>query len=178
MLVYSLGLEKLSFGLDLKKFADSANAVANAVVRKVVFDVDASLVMKSPVGNPELWAINSTAKAYNQEALEAGSSDSLGIVKPAGYVGGRFRANWQYGFDNPNRTVTANVDPEGSASISRVEGQISAIASGHKHYLTNSLPYAKRLEEGWSKQAPNGMVALTVAEFIPIVTAAAKALHL
>jgi hypothetical protein len=32
-------------------------------------------------------------------------------------------------------------------------------------YLTNSLPYARRLEYGWSKQAPAGMVRITVANF-------------
>lgn len=32
-------------------------------------------------------------------------------------------------------------------------------------YLTNSLPYAQRLEHGWSKQAPRGMVRLSAIEF-------------
>jgi len=32
-------------------------------------------------------------------------------------------------------------------------------------YLTNNLPYAQRLEEGYSQQAPAGMVALTIQEF-------------
>jgi hypothetical protein len=31
-------------------------------------------------------------------------------------------------------------------------------------YLQNSLPYALRLENGWSKQAPGGVLALTVNE--------------
>lgn len=167
-----------TFGLDLKRFQDSTNKVANDVVRKVIFDVDASLVLKSPVGNPELWAINATAGRYNNEAREIGSSDRLPMVAPAGYVGGRFRANWQYGFEAINAKVTEEVDPSGESSIGRVQAELGEQASGHKHYLTNSLPYAQRLENGWSKQAPNGMVALTVVEFIPIVNAAAKELHL
>jgi len=32
-------------------------------------------------------------------------------------------------------------------------------------YLINNLPYIKRLEYGWSKQAPQGMVRLSIAEF-------------
>ena len=31
-------------------------------------------------------------------------------------------------------------------------------------YIQNNLPYANRLENGWSNQAPAGMVALTIAE--------------
>jgi hypothetical protein len=42
------------------------------------------------------------------------------------------------------------------------------------HFLTNNLPYALRLEYGWSKnQAPAGMVGLAVAEFQSIVRDAA-----
>ena len=67
----------MSFSLDLKKFADKTNAKANAAVREIVRGVAESLVEKSPVGNAELWA----------------NPDH----KPKGYVGGRFRANWQYG---------------------------------------------------------------------------------
>lgn len=40
-------------------------------------------------------------------------------------------------------------------------------------FLTNNLPYIERLERGWSKQAPTGMVALTVAEFGGIAADAA-----
>jgi hypothetical protein len=37
--------------------------------------------------------------------------------------------------------------------------------SGQKIFLTNALPYAIRLENGWSKtQAPQGMVKLSLAE--------------
>lgn len=168
----------MTFGLDLKKFADSTNEKANLVVRNVIFDVDSSLVYKSPVGNPELWAHNATAKRFNDEARDAGSSDRLPILAPAGYVGGRFRANWQYGVGTANLTTTAEIDPDGSDSIDRVNGSIDAVAAGKIHYLTNSLPYAQRLEDGWSKQAPAGMVMLTVVEFIPIVNAAAEALNL
>ena len=32
-------------------------------------------------------------------------------------------------------------------------------------YLSNGLPYAKRLENGWSRQAPTGMVRINVARF-------------
>jgi len=44
--------------------------------------------------------------------------------------------------------------------------------------LTNSLAYGPRLEEGLhSRQAPQGMVAITVLEFQPIVNGAARAFN-
>src|SRR3954465_5917636 len=101
----------MSFALDLEQFEDKTNKVANLVVRKIIFDVDASLVYKSPVGNPELWAHNATAKRFNDEAIEIGSTDRLPIFAPAGYVGGRFRANWQYGSNVPNGKTTNTIDP-------------------------------------------------------------------
>ncbi|CFO10931.1 Uncharacterised protein [Bordetella pertussis] len=41
-------------------------------------------------------------------------------------------------------------------------------------YLSNSLPYAVPLENGWSKQAPQGMAKLTAQEFQRYVSQAAK----
>jgi hypothetical protein len=31
-------------------------------------------------------------------------------------------------------------------------------------YLQNNMPYARRIEWGWSKQAPSGVMAMTLAE--------------
>jgi hypothetical protein len=36
-------------------------------------------------------------------------------------------------------------------------------------YLTNALPYARRLEYGWSKQAPSGMVRISAMRFAEAV---------
>jgi len=46
-------------------------------------------------------------------------------------------------------------------------GTINGKASeGDTIYLVNNLPYAQRLEGGWShRQAPNGMVALSIQKF-------------
>ena len=145
----------MSFELDLKAFADKTSAKANAVVRKIVIDVGTALVMKSPVGDAKYWK----------------------SPPPPGYTGGRFRANWQYGLSAPDLTTTPKIDKSGGATIQTIVGKVSDEAAGHVHYITNSLPYADRLEHGWSRQAPNGMVGLTVLEFNPIVEAAAAAVQ-
>ena len=146
----------MSFSLDLKQFADKTIATANAAVREIVRGVAESLVEKSPVGNAELWA----------------NPDH----KPKGYVGGRFRANWQYGEneipDGELYSPNSSSYPDAGATVEREMAKVKIEAAGKVHYLANNLPYAQRLEDGWSKQAPAGMVALTVIEFKPIVEAA------
>ena len=144
----------MSFTLDLKRFQGKVERKLDAIVREIVVSVDRSLVEKSPVGNPELWANPNNA--------------------PPGYVGGRFRANWQYGENEaPEGELyepNAGPYPGADETVDRETAKIQPDAAGKIHYLTNNLPYAKALEDGHSaKQAPGGMVALTVIEFGPIV---------
>lgn len=146
-----------SFSLQLAEFAKKAGAAADAVVTKTVLDVGERLVELSPVGDDTLW------------------------VRPApnGYIGGRFRANWQYGnFSGagiPVGVVDA-VDPTGDDTVARMIDKVPQVgAAGMVHRLCNNLPYAQRLEDGWSTQAPAGMVHITVIEFQGIVAAAAEA---
>jgi hypothetical protein len=136
----------VSFGLDLKAFADSTNEKANAAVRQIIIGVDEALVERSPVGNPTLWK----------------------HLAPPGYVGGRFRANWQYAErEAPGGMLwTPIVGPFPAKN----EIDVAAEGGGKIHYLVNNLPYAQALEDGHSTQAPPaGIVSLTVIEFEPIV---------
>jgi hypothetical protein len=144
----------MSFSDDLNAFAKKTKGKADRIVRKIVIDVGTALVMKSPVGDADYWI---------QEA-------------PPGYVGGRFRANWQYALGNFSTATSEDTDASGREAIGRITSKTPTEAAGLNHYITNSVPYGKRLEEGWSKrQAPHGMVGLTVEEFKPIVAAAARA---
>lgn len=78
---------------------------------------------------------------------------------------GRFRANWNIGFGSPNTSTTTNTDASGSSAIAKAQAELTGNLSGKKIFVTNSLPYAFRLEyEGWSNQAPQGMVRITIAE--------------
>lgn len=144
----------MDFGDQLRAFARKTDERTNLVVKKIVFDISTGLVMKTPVGDPEYWK----------------------SPAPPGYVGGRARGNWQYGLDAPNLTMTGEYGPfdqSGTGTINKVVGGVPEDALGHVHYITNTLPYIERLEDGWShRQAPNGMVNLTFMEFDPIVRAA------
>lgn len=126
----------------------SAIASVDRLVRKVAIDLLKSVIYKSPVGDATLWQ----------------------SPPPAGYVGGRFRGNWQLGVNSkPSGELTA-IDANGGNTINVGMARIPATnAAGNIYYITNNLPYAQRLENGWSSQAPAGIVSLTVAEFEGIV---------
>lgn len=78
---------------------------------------------------------------------------------------GRFRNNWNSSINTPNSATTTTADASGSKAKSQAVNTIKKMDMGSTFYMTNNLPYAKRLEFGYSDQAPNGMVRITVAEF-------------
>lgn len=143
------------FSLDLSKFVQKAKGNARAVVRKVVLDAGTSIVMKTPVGDPANWA----------------------TPAPEGYVGGRARGSWQYAQGGPSTVEPGTVDKSGQVAIQRIAAGVSSGDAAEQHFITSTVPYIRRLEyEAWSKQAPEGMVRLTVEEYGRFVDNAVKEL--
>lgn len=87
---------------------------------------------------------------------------------------GRFRGNWQPAIGAAPAGALETVDPSGAATIAKIEAVTTAMEPGDVAYLANNLPYGPRLEEGWSKQAPQGMVRLSVQRWQPIVDEAVR----
>jgi len=87
----------------------------------------------------------------------------VGVVKRTPVDEGRARANWQIGIGTiPGKTTTTDKQPLGSdpgipADVAKIDGTKIV-------YISNSLDYIVPLEDGSSKQAPQGMAALTMAE--------------
>ncbi len=137
------------FAIDISRFARLAKGRADMVVRKVLLDIGSRLVMRSPVGDPGYWK----------------------NPAPKGYTGGHFRANWQYGQGFIPGGVFPTIDKSGRVSLDRIKASVSNSAApyGRVHYIVNNLPYGPRLETGWSRQAPAGMVGLVVREYQAIV---------
>ena len=73
---------------------------------------------------------------------------------------GRFRANWNVGYSSPDKTTTSATD----SALGKVQTEIATAKLEGSIFLTNSLPYSIRLENGWSGQAPAGMVRLSLVE--------------
>lgn len=176
-----------SFLASIDAFVDKAKGNQGAVVRGVAIKILARLVNMSPVGNPENWAVNQTAVSYNQAVDEHNSllrqnpdnltkvgrlrpgrkvNDSMALVAPHGYTGGRFRGNWQVSFDLPSDGETGRIDKNGGETIAAGNMVIERFRIGmNAIYFCNNVPYAYPLEFGHSKQAPGGMVRITAAEF-------------
>ena len=86
---------------------------------------------------------------------------------------GRFRANWQVGIESiPGETLDA-MDKSGGEALARVSEAVLSARAGQTITLVNNLAYARKLEYGYSKQAPAGMVRITLAEFGVVVAQAA-----
>ena len=144
------------FALDISAFVKRAKSNMNQVVRKIVLDLGTRVVMRSPVGDAQFWK----------------------NPPPKNYTGGRFRANWIYGEGVMPQGTLNTIDPKGNATIARLVAGVKPDAAGKVHWLVNSLPYAQRLEYGWSKrQAPSGMIGITITEYQTVVRDAAAAVN-
>jgi hypothetical protein len=84
---------------------------------------------------------------------------------------GRARANVTVsGGGGADLTNDYSPDVGGEVTITRVTGVVAGTASGETLVISNNVPYILALEFGHSQQAPNGMFAITVAEFSSILT--------
>lgn len=142
----------MSFKGQLKAFADKSSDNMRLATKKVLIDVGTRIVERTPVGDATLWS----------------------SPPPKGYVGGRARGSWQYGLNTPAAKETTLIDPSGAVVIARLAKEIDPVPG--LHYITNSLPYIVALENGYSKQAPQGMVGLVSVEFGGIVDVAVRGL--
>lgn len=80
---------------------------------------------------------------------------------------GRFRANWNVSHGAPNYTTSGSTE-QGRGLTEAAKALTLPV--GGVTFISNGLPYAARLEHGWSKQAPAGMIKVAVAEFDGIVS--------
>ncbi|MDP3835030.1 MAG: HK97 gp10 family phage protein [Hydrogenophaga sp.] len=98
------------------------------------------------------------------------------IVEKSPVDTGRFRANWVVSYGPTTQTVLG-LDRSGIETINRGLQLIQVFnPEDGELWISNNLPYARRLEYGYSGQAPAGMVRITVLEFQRFVDAAARSL--
>ena len=60
--------------------------------------------------------------------------------------------------------------------MGRINAGIADWKGGQTIYMVNNLPYARRLEYGWSKQSPSGVVRITVQNYTRYLEKAVKSL--
>lgn len=85
---------------------------------------------------------------------------------------GRLRGNWQTTINSPATEAVGRTG--GDVSLAEAMANLGALVD--VVWFTNNLPYAERIEyDGWSGQAPEGMVRRHVSQWQKIVAAKAKA---
>lgn len=87
------------------------------------------------------------------------------VIKASPVDTGRFRMNWQTAGAVAPSGVIDGTDKGGAGATGNAASYIFAASDWNEFTLTNNLPYAERLEYGWSNQAPQGMVRVNVARF-------------
>lgn len=92
-----------------------------------------------------------------------------GVVFKTPVDTGHARANWQTTLGEPTEEVTDRADTRREGNVAEQEGA-AVIARAEPFgsiWISNSVPYILALEDGHSQeQAPQGMVAVTVAEIM------------
>lgn len=112
-------------------------------VKRVALEVFRRLIFKSPVGDPTRWQNPASA--------------------PPGYVGGRFRSNWQIATSLNNNTFEeTGRNTAGGAGVAAINA--APLEPFGTVWVFNNVPYAQRIEQGWSGQAPSGVVGVTLLE--------------
>lgn len=131
------------FAANLKKYAEKKNIELHKLFVAVCLRAMENIVRRTPVGDPTLWQ----------------------NPAPKGYIGGTARNSWFITNGAPADSVVENAaDKEGSGALQAGAQAIAQTKLGGTVYINNTLPYIRRLEHGWSGQAPSGMVKVTVAE--------------
>lgn len=94
------------------------------------------------------------------------------VIMSTPVLSGRLRGNWRFAEGAPELKAEENVfDKEGLTTIQKAIQGIELSTGEVPIYLTNSLPYAARIEfDGWSHtKAPEGMVRINVARFNTLI---------
>ncbi len=133
----------MTFILDINRWVKKANDDVDKAVRRILIAIPTSIIKRNPVGDANYWKSS----------------------PPKGYVGGRSRANWQYGNGAMPRGTLDVIDRTGNKTIADIKAKIDTAPTASMHWFVNNLDYIQRLENGYSRQAPNGMVKITVLDF-------------
>lgn len=147
-----------SFAQDIGVFVKKTGVAADMVLRKLALDGYRSLVLKSPVDKGRFrasWrvAIN-VVDSTSQPEPPVGGPQSPAVVA---YVAAQAAAH--------------------AVNLAKFQALINTATFGSTISITNNLPYAEPLENGHSKQAPQGMLKITFAEITTSFAATVRAVE-
>src|SRR5690606_26051368 len=117
---------------------------ASKVVNSAVVDMFNKIVDRTPVGDPSIWKYPAP-KGYNPGTLKASWKIDYNTNGAIRDKKGRFASFMSFG-------------GKGGVSFSLRSAPVQDVI------IYNQQPYAHRVEYGWSSQAPQGMVRVTIKE--------------
>jgi len=90
-----------------------------------------------------------------------------GVVRMSPVDTGRFRNAWVTSVSSPDNSQPEQIGggagaPPSGEQMAQALGAMTALPAFGVSFVQNNLPYAQRLEDGWSSQAPAGMVRATL----------------
>ena len=121
------------------------------------FALDVSKFVEKAKKNPE--------KVMRQVSIKLFSA----IIKASPVDTGRFRMNWMASGGTLASGVTDATDNSGNTATGNATSFVLKATDWREFTLTNNLPYAQRLEYGWSQQAPQGFVRVNVSRFQQLI---------
>lgn len=121
------------------------------------------------------FQLKSACEAINEEIIQKQNRIILKLfsafVMDSPVDKGSFRGSWFVSYGSPNLQFKydsgetyLSKSAATQMSIDRMVGFLAGF-NGGVMWITNNQSYAQRLEYGWSKQAPQGMVRRNVARF-------------
>ncbi|MFA5595939.1 MAG: HK97 gp10 family phage protein [Pusillimonas sp.] len=107
------------------------------------------------------------AEANVEQVVRKATFDvARSVVEKTPVKTGRARANWQFGDGAMPIGMLDDTDKTGEPTKDKLSAAITQSRVGGVTYVANNLPYALRLEYGWSQiQAPAGMVRVTLTDY-------------
>lgn len=103
-----------------------------------------------------------------QEIRSIGLIADQRIVQASPVRDGLFKNNWLMSIGSPSTEVLQDEDPSGGKAIERARQVVLSypLDSLPDLWLVNNLPYAARLNDGWSQQAPSKFVEAEIAQAV------------
>ena len=139
------------FQTDLEKFAKLLDLAPSIVVKRIVFDAHGRISKRTPVDTGRArasWDVKQGTPSDFVPPITVGSVRKKGKTDLGSGLG-----------ENALGKGAAN-----GGEIKDVATEISAIDGKQEVYVTTALDYMQYLEKGSSKQAPAGMVRISIAE--------------
>ena len=103
----------------------------------------------------------SVRDSVKKKSIELATAVFEGVVDRSPVYTGNFRASWRMSHTTEDLSETDSGSADSPLPAPRAP-RLSNVPDFPVIYVTNARPYSIKLEYGWSKQAPSGIVRTTI----------------